>query len=69
MKPAPCMNCEEKALGCHSKCKRYQAYKEYREEINQRRRNDDLRRSASYSRLRLGTELSRRRTQQHRHQK
>lgn len=23
----PCKNCEQRALGCHDKCKKYKAYK------------------------------------------
>lgn len=26
MKKAPCMNCEKRKVGCHSKCKEYAEY-------------------------------------------
>lgn len=69
MKPAPCMNCQDRVLGCHSKCEKYKIFRAELDEINRKRREDDLRASASHRRVRLDAELSRRRTQQHNHQK
>lgn len=29
---SPCMNCAERAPGCHGRCERYQAYRESRDQ-------------------------------------
>lgn len=34
---APCYNCEERVIGCHSKCERYQRFADARKEDNERR--------------------------------
>lgn len=69
MKHAPCMNCQDRVLGCHSQCERYKGFRAELDEINRKRREDDLRASASHRRVRLDAELSRRRTQQYNHHK
>lgn len=32
----PCLNCEERYVGCHSKCKKYQQYRKELDEFNDR---------------------------------
>lgn len=34
---APCKNCEDRNVGCHSKCEKYLAYAEYQKGVRQRR--------------------------------
>ena len=33
----PCRGCEDRKLGCHGFCKRYQAFRDEREEISRKR--------------------------------
>lgn len=37
MLKAPCKQCEERTIGCHKRCKRYQEYKQTRQLINDSR--------------------------------
>lgn len=34
---APCHKCEERHIGCHSECERYQRWSDARKEANERR--------------------------------
>lgn len=34
---APCMNCTDRQLGCHSSCEDYAKFREYRDNINSAR--------------------------------
>ena len=33
----PCLNCQDRFLGCHSVCKKYKEFKEYKNNINEQR--------------------------------
>lgn len=37
---SPCKGCENRYLGCHSKCEDYAKFKQYRERINQNRKSE-----------------------------
>ena len=37
MKDCPCKNCDERILGCHSKCDRYKEFEQECKEIRERR--------------------------------
>nr|DAI77800.1 MAG TPA: hypothetical protein [Caudoviricetes sp.] len=37
---APCKNCQDREVGCHSKCDRYAEYNRQREDIRQKRLHD-----------------------------
>ena len=39
---APCKGCEERELGCHSKCERYIAFHEFREDIRRKKEAERL---------------------------
>ena len=34
---APCLDCPDREMGCHSKCEKYQKYREYRHKIYEAR--------------------------------
>lgn len=33
---APCKDCEERELGCHDRCEKYQTFREARKEFNRK---------------------------------
>ena len=35
MKSAPCMNCPDRVVGCHSKCEKYAEFKEHCNKIGE----------------------------------
>ena len=37
MKQPPCKDCTERKIGCHGKCERYKAFKEYHEAEKQQK--------------------------------
>lgn len=39
---APCKNCKEHSIHCHSICKKYKDYKKARELINKKRQMDKI---------------------------
>lgn len=41
MKINPCYKCDDRKLGCHSSCKKYERWKKYNNEINDNRHKDD----------------------------
>ena len=41
MNKAPCRNCSERAYLCHSDCKRYKEFKEWKDMISQKRREEN----------------------------
>lgn len=47
---SPCMKCEDRALGCFSKCQRYDEYKEELKKINEKRKFESSFRRYSYAR-------------------
>lgn len=34
-----CKDCDARSPGCHGSCERYQAYRKWQDEINEKRRN------------------------------
>lgn len=39
---APCKNCDQRKLGCHDRCEKYQEYNKYREEVRKYLRNGGM---------------------------
>lgn len=40
---APCKNCPDREIGCHSKCNKYSQFRKERdEELDRKRREDDV---------------------------
>ena len=40
---APCKDCPERHMGCHSKCEKYIEYHKFREEVLKRKEQDRVR--------------------------
>nr|DAH32760.1 MAG TPA: hypothetical protein [Caudoviricetes sp.] len=40
---APCKDCPERHMGCHSECEKYIAYHQFREEVLKRKEQDRVR--------------------------
>lgn len=38
---APCKDCTDRELGCHSKCEKYKAFKEWNDQAREKRRQED----------------------------
>lgn len=38
----PCLGCQDRVLGCHSKCERYLEYRRKKDEIAERREADKI---------------------------
>lgn len=38
--PSPCWHCEDRKVGCHSRCRRYKEYREKYDELNKKERDD-----------------------------
>ena len=38
---APCKNCPNRVMGCHSKCDKYAEFRAYRDSINAKRRAEN----------------------------
>ena len=34
---APCKDCEKRVVGCHSSCEEYKKFREFRNELNEKR--------------------------------
>ena len=39
---APCLNCPDHAVGCHSTCQKYASYKSYLEEMRNARKREQV---------------------------
>ena len=39
---APCKDCQDRKVGCHADCDRYEEYAKYRIEISRRRRQEAI---------------------------
>ena len=44
----PCLDCPDRAVGCHGKCKRYKAWQEYKEVERAARREHNEKNTALY---------------------
>ena len=49
MGKAPCLKCEERSPGCHSRCDKYKQYAEVRRKINAEKKKDMVRRDDYYA--------------------
>ena len=48
MSYAPCKGCEDRIIGCHSKCKKFEKFKRENDLIKQRRHAEEIRRSCEW---------------------
>lgn len=38
----PCHGCEDRELGCHSKCDKYKKFKKYMDDVHKKERDKDI---------------------------
>lgn len=44
----PCLNCQDRKLGCHSKCKEYKNFRKLKDKENDRRKREAYKHGRNY---------------------
>lgn len=61
MLDAPCKDCPDRVVGCHGTCEKYIAFRKYRDELNERRIEENRVKDALWATSRFSKKKKRRR--------